>query len=54
MKRKSIWIISVVSVCLLLIGLAAIITGKTPAENGIYSRKQRELKVKEVNRNEKN
>ncbi len=26
-------------------GLAAVITGKTPEENGIYSRKQRELKV---------
>ncbi len=29
-------------------GLAAMITGKTPAENGIYSRKQRELKVESI------
>lgn len=29
-------------------GLAAIITGKTPEENGIYSRKQRELKVQSI------
>ena len=29
-------------------GLAAIITGKLPSENGIYSRKQRELKVESI------
>lgn len=29
-------------------GLAAIITGKTPEENGVYSRKQRELKVDSI------
>ncbi len=29
-------------------GLAAMITGKTPAESGIYSRKQRDLKVESI------
>lgn len=29
-------------------GLAAIITGKTPEDNGVYSRKQRELKVDSI------
>lgn len=29
-------------------GLAAIITGRTPEENGVYSRKQRELKVDSI------
>ena len=29
-------------------GLAAIITGKTPEENGVHSRKQRELKVDSI------